>query len=169
MSDITAIEEIDGWSVVRDPGTADIVVNFEEQEITCPPGLEILGVKFAEDGSGGSVTVQLSSNTIDTIFAGEAVGFPRRMDIKEFRAFGFLQEVNRQFFHPLGLALEVVVEDDGTERLGGIWDFRDDPEGIRYQEMDQGKAWRVSELQHEKAAARQKALGYVIQGIADTP
>lgn len=54
------------------------------------------------------------------------------MDIKEFRESGFLQEANRLFFHPHGLALEIVVEEDGTEHLGGIWDYRDDPEGIWY-------------------------------------
>lgn len=34
------------------------------------------------------------------------------------------------FFHPLGLALEVTVDDDGTEKPGGIWDYRDAPDGI---------------------------------------
>lgn len=95
-----------------------------------------------------------------------------RIDIKEFRRIGFLQEVNRQFFHPLGLALEVVTEDciwcregvisiaegqyggnprpcphcdgDGvTERLGGIWDYRDDPEGITYGEDQMSEAKRI--------------------------
>jgi hypothetical protein len=44
----------------------------------------------------------------------------RRMSIAEFRAFGYLQEVNRLLLHPLGLALEVVVAGDGTEFLGGV-------------------------------------------------
>ena len=57
----------------------------------------------------------------------------KRMDIKDFRKFGFLQEANRLFFHPIGLALEVIVDDETEEeRLGGIWDYRDDPEGILY-------------------------------------
>ena len=56
----------------------------------------------------------------------------KKMDIAEFRRLGYLQELNRRFLHPLGLALEVVVADDGTERLGGVWDYRDDPEGILY-------------------------------------
>ena len=55
----------------------------------------------------------------------------KKIDISEFRKLGYLQEVNRRFFHPLGLALEVVINDN-NETLGGIWDFRDDPEGIRY-------------------------------------
>src|SRR5580765_892416 len=54
----------------------------------------------------------------------------KRIDIKEFRELGFLQEVNRMFLHPLGLALEVTVEEDGSEHLGGVWDYREDPEGM---------------------------------------
>lgn len=55
----------------------------------------------------------------------------KRIDLNEFKEEGFLQEVNRLFFHPLGLALEVIVDEDGNvERLGGVWDYRDDPEGI---------------------------------------
>jgi hypothetical protein len=54
------------------------------------------------------------------------------IDIKEFREQGFLQEANRLFFHPLGLALEVRIDEQGNETLGGIWDYRDDPEGIIY-------------------------------------
>lgn len=56
----------------------------------------------------------------------------KRIDIKEFREKGYLQELNRKFLHPLGLALEIIQENDGTETLGGIWDCRDDEEGIYY-------------------------------------
>lgn len=57
---------------------------------------------------------------------------PRHIDIKEFREAGYLQEVNREFLHPLGLAIEVRIDDDGTETLSGVWDYRDDPEGILF-------------------------------------
>jgi hypothetical protein len=57
----------------------------------------------------------------------------KKIDIKEFRKLGFLQELNRQFLHPMGFALEVIVDDEtGDEKLGGIWDYRNDPEGIIY-------------------------------------
>ena len=56
----------------------------------------------------------------------------KKMDIKEFRELGYLQELNRRFLHPLGLALEVELKSDGTESLSGIWDYRDDLEGILY-------------------------------------
>lgn len=87
------------------------------------------------------------------------------MDIKTFREAGYLQEVNRQFFHPLGLALEVNVNDDGTESLGRICDYRGDPEGLRYGDgmIDPEKAARIHREREEKASWRQNILGYVIQ------
>lgn len=92
----------------------------------------------------------------------------KRMDIKEFRELGFLQEANRQFFHPLGLALETVVDEEtGEERLGGVWDYRDDPEGIFFfgghllkngDEM-RCKAYLVTKFKDSKIAARVRCRG----------
>ena len=48
------------------------------------------------------------------------------IDIKEFREKGYLQEVNRQFLHPLGLALVVDLKDNGEETIKGVADYRDD-------------------------------------------
>lgn len=42
------------------------------------------------------------------------------MDISDFRKYGYLQELNRMFLHPMGLALEVEIDDNGNEKLGGI-------------------------------------------------
>jgi hypothetical protein len=89
---------------------------------------------------------------------------PKRIDIAEFRRVGYLQELNRRFLHPLGLALEVVVEDDGSERLGGVWDYRDDPEGIWYAgDVDAEKARRVAEEADRRRPAREAALGFWIE------
>lgn len=61
------------------------------------------------------------------------MGKIKRIDIKEFKEKGFLQEVNRLFFHPLGLALEVSTNaEDGTTSLSSVWDYRDDPDGMRF-------------------------------------
>lgn len=94
-----------------------------------------------------------------------------RMDIREFREVGFLQEVNRQFFHPLGLALEVIIDEDGPERLGGIWDYRDDPEGMLFaaEDIDADKASFVESLRQQKASTRYNLLGAVIQPILGQP
>jgi hypothetical protein len=82
----------------------------------------------------------------------------RRIDIKEFRRLGVLQEANRKFFHPLGLALEVIInEEDGTETLGGIWDYREDPEGnffsndmIKQEAIDYVENLRKSKIKARK-------------------
>lgn len=129
----------------------------------------------------------------------------KRIDIKEFRAIGFLQEVNRQFFHPLGLALEVVTEkcsnckgegehrshpgvgpqtvgqeavgktyvcpvcggDGLTERLGGVWDYRDDPEGMVYGDdmMEETKRLAVKEERDSHIGARLALMKEVTQRI----
>lgn len=96
---------------------------------------------------------------------------PKRITVKEFREVGLLQELNRQFLHPLGMALEVLVEEDGTERFGGVWDYRDDPEGMAYRfpadcaERFREAAERVEalRLQHEKA--RIERYGAVVQPV----
>ena len=58
----------------------------------------------------------------------------KKMSVKEFRELGFLQEVNRLFLHPRGLALEVAVGDDGEMRFGEVWDCRES--GIEFHPDD---------------------------------
>lgn len=121
----------------------------------------------------------------------------KRMDLTEFRRLGFLQEVNRQFFHPLGLALEMIVETGGRcecgapeastihrvdseveeirfaahpfqlkgPTFGGIWDYRDDPEGIAFEDgsIDPELVDSVRALRESKRAVRVKLFGAVVQ------
>ena len=95
----------------------------------------------------------------------------KRIDIKEFRAKGFLQEANRLFFHPLGLALEVVIDKEtGEEHLGGVWDYRDSPEGVLFHdsmltEEFKAKAERIAKLFEKKQKSREEVLGFFIQPI----
>lgn len=94
----------------------------------------------------------------------------KRIDIREFRELGYLQEANRQFFHPLGLALEVQVPETsrGKETLGGVWDYRDDPEGVYYAEgygLDPEKAARVLTQVQRMYPRRIEALGFWIQPL----
>ena len=81
---------------------------------------------------------------------------------------GLIQEINRRFLHPLGLALEILVDPDGRAiGLGGIQDHSDDPEGVIFPEddLDPDKAARVDALIEERTFLRKTALGYVIQPI----
>lgn len=97
----------------------------------------------------------------------------KRMSIKEFRESGLLQEINRLFLHPLGLALEIIIEEDGTEKLGGIWDYREHPEGILYgQEVIEGdeflrKAYNVANMIKDAKEERIKSTGFWIQPIPE--
>lgn len=90
------------------------------------------------------------------------------IDIAEFRRLGFLQELNRRFLHPLGLALYIAIDDEtGEETLGGIWDYRDDPEGLFFGEADiKGREkeielnWKsVEDLRQAKLKIRQNTQG----------
>lgn len=91
------------------------------------------------------------------------------ISIAEFREAGYLQELNRGFLHPLGLALEIKINDDGTESLNGIWDCRDDPEGINYVNIDLSeKAEQIAAIREERHLARENALGYWQQPADET-
>ncbi|MCA1799750.1 MAG: hypothetical protein LC650_00465 [Actinobacteria bacterium] len=89
---------------------------------------------------------------------------PNYIDIEEFVNEGFLQEVNRQFFHPRGLALEAGVDEYGWY-LRGVWDYRDDPEGILFFEgvLDTEKADRAQAELDRHVDERLRKFGYVIQ------
>ena len=90
------------------------------------------------------------------------------MPIKKFRDIGLLQEVNRKFFHPLGLALEIKIErDKGEYWISGVRDYRQDPEGVRFgvDQLSEKKAEKVKALWQKKALRRKKILGYVVQPL----
>ena len=88
----------------------------------------------------------------------------RHIDLAEFRQLGFLQEANRQFFHPHGLALEMTFEDDGSVRLSGVWDYRGDPEGIIFADPpDPVKRDRVADERERHREARLRLMGEVVQ------
>ena len=97
----------------------------------------------------------------------------KRLSVKEFREQGYLQEMNRMFLHPLGLAMEIVVEDDGTEKLGGVWDYRDDPEGMIFADetINTDKARRkeatVMEEWDAKEKVRMEKFNYMIQPVPE--
>lgn len=96
----------------------------------------------------------------------------KRIDIGEFCERGYLQEANRQFFHPLGLALEVTVEEDGSARLSGVWDYREDPEGMTFGGPDNyglsaDKAQAVEEDRRKHVRARLALFGQSVQPLTN--
>lgn len=52
---------------------------------------------------------------------------------EEFREKGYLQEANRRFFHPIGLAIAIILDEvTGEVNAFEIQDHRDDPEGMYF-------------------------------------
>ena len=99
----------------------------------------------------------------------------RWIDPAEFQRLGYLQEVNRQFLHPLGLALAV---HEGA--FAGVMDCRDDPEGVYFDEGTAAanaasRAWfdGLAELvmleQNRRRSARRVRLGFWIQPLSYEP
>ena len=91
---------------------------------------------------------------------------PATLSPADLRDGGYLQEVNRQFFHPLGLALAVWPDDepaaDGTFRAQ-IWDYRLDPEGFLFVDLTDpvaaAHANRVSDEHAAKHQTRRAVIG----------
>ena len=89
------------------------------------------------------------------------------MPIDKFVKIGGLQEVNREWMHPRGMALVVGIGENGKYTLEGIADARDDPEGICFVAPPAAqKAEEPERLRAEKAEARMHTLGYKIQPTA---
>lgn len=92
----------------------------------------------------------------------------RKMDIREFRELGLVHEINRLLLHPLGMALEVALDPaTGEESLSGVWDCREDQEGVLYADetLNAVKAERVAHLMEQRGERRGAVLGYVIQPV----
>jgi hypothetical protein len=94
----------------------------------------------------------------------------KEMSVAEFRRLGLLQEINRQFLHPRGLALEVLIDEvTRVETFGSVWDYRDDPEGMIYADgvIDLSKATSSQKLLEDKEQCRLETFGWVIQPLVD--
>jgi len=102
------------------------------------------------------------------------MGTLKKISIKEFVEKGFLQEANRLFFHPLGMALTVKITDNGEFKLAGIQDAREDKTGIIFDihtSEDKRKNLflknkiYVSNDMEERLSARLAEFGFDIEPI----
>ncbi len=84
------------------------------------------------------------------------------LSIKEFQDSGLLQEVNRLFFHPRGMALAIVRPDDPNDEDG--WALHniqvtDDPEGFMFTDLEPESGVEASLMLAERLYARMKMFG----------
>jgi len=90
------------------------------------------------------------------------------MDLQEFIEIGYLQEANRQFFHPLGLELSICFDDNEYGELF-IIDDRNNPEGRKYPELSDEDSFKknanILDITRKKFPIRIRNLGYLIQPI----
>lgn len=89
------------------------------------------------------------------------------IDLKTFVDEGYLQELNRQFLHPLGLALVVHEDSKGNLQIKGISDYRDEPGGIVFVEgvLNAAKAKNIEMLVQERIKERIREAGSWIQPV----
>lgn len=98
------------------------------------------------------------------------------MTLEEFVDLGYLQEVNRRFLHPMGLALGYeritasIVEPENVGRIRAMYVWQaEDPEGIEFggftpEEVERGV--RIEGRFFAGLAARLEMLGWDIEPLA---
>lgn len=95
----------------------------------------------------------------------------KRISIKEFKEVGYLQELNRKFLHPLGMALEVLADDNDEYTLSGVRDYREEPDGMLFMDLSTPehikRANRVEDEMVKKMNYRAQKFGYRIQPLGD--
>ena len=97
----------------------------------------------------------------------------KRLTPEQFKDLGYLLDLNRRFLHPQGMALEVIIDEEtGDTSFGGVWDYRNDPEGIAFHQddwilgkIDIERAAQIAEEEKVKRRKREEWLGYVIQPL----
>lgn len=93
----------------------------------------------------------------------------KRIDLKEFRDKGYLQELNRRFLHPLGLSLGVIVDDwNEPIKLCDILDHRSNKKEIVFDDSpDKEKIEMIEKEWEQREKTRTKKLGYMVQPAED--
>lgn len=93
----------------------------------------------------------------------------KQMPLEEFVEAGYIQEINRTFLHPIGLALSYETDDDGKPtHIAGVLDSRDDPEGFVFSEFTWDEVKRgdkIRQLQIDGYNRRKELLGFGTQPL----
>lgn len=104
---------------------------------------------------------------------------PKLVPLTDLQKDGIIQEINRRFLHPLGMAISYVTDGPDEGLLGELWDYRDDPEGMAFVITDDnitemlGKAQAfqemVNEIQANNSEGRLNLFGSLVQPISIYP
>lgn len=92
--------------------------------------------------------------------------------VDELWELGFIQEANRQFWHPHGLAVSVIrnaVNAPGG-KFGPVWDCRGDAEGIYFDgQIIQSERWMANAMQVRAEANLHYGARRQLFGLGDNP
>ena len=89
---------------------------------------------------------------------------PKELTSDQIRSLGIVQEINRQLLHPMGLAMFVVVP-SGSTVCCGVYDMRDDPEGVVFQAFSTERAEMFARAFEERREVRESRFGWHVQPI----
>lgn len=91
-----------------------------------------------------------------------------REDVEEL-----LKEKGVQFGHDAVDNCMTIVHHLGLDEkhLGGVWDYRDDPDGMNYGDdlLNETKAARIAAIEEGRKKARLESVGYWIQPVEADP
>ena len=90
------------------------------------------------------------------------------MPVDDFVNMGLLQEVNRIFFHPRGLAMAIGVTEEGEHVIMGVRDHRDSGVGVIFNPtspVDIDKYKSAEELLINRQNARQEKFGWTVEPL----
>jgi len=88
-------------------------------------------------------------------------GLGEEADLIEIIQDGYLQEANRQFFHPLGMSL--AYESESGKLV--LHDMRNSNHGVQILNVDKIKADSIAKEWHIRERNRTALLGYMIQPV----
>lgn len=83
---------------------------------------------------------------------------------------GLLFAINHQILHPLGLAMEIIKDDNGNIVFGGVWDYREDPEAMLFEDETLIHGTEklnkfMDDFGNQKLQERMDTLGFIHQPI----
>jgi len=93
--------------------------------------------------------------------------------MQRFRDSGMLLEANRQFFHPIGMEMSVVCDQDGNvKRFGGFRAIPADEPPVRFGDIPpevfpkwQRKVDNIAAIREARRAKREEAFGSVVEPL----
>lgn len=90
---------------------------------------------------------------------------PNELTSDQIRSLGIVQEINRQLLHPMGLAMFVqVYPPNGRPTVCcGIYDMRDDSEGLVFEACSPVRAAAFAAAFEERRIVREQRFGWHVQ------